>query len=383
MTNNKSRYNLDELRKLFPITENYVYLNHAAVSPPPSTAIEATISQLRDVQMKGSLTYRNWVATKDRCRELLAKLLNAPDSSQIAFIRNTSDGLIAIANGLSWEKGDNIVTFQNEFPSNVYPWRRIRDTFGVELRFCPERDGRIDLDEFISLIDEKTKVVTISAVQYASGFRADLAKISEAARKVDALFVVDAIQMLGVQPFDVVKSGVDAVSGACHKWLLAPEGLGYLWLSERARKRIEPTMIGWISVENHEDYSNFEQGLKPATLPWETGTFASSLFYALEVCLKLFVEQGIENNAAHLEKLTDFLCENIDQTKYEIISSRLPHEKSAIVCLQHRNGISSNELYSIIKKQKIIVSPRGERLRIAPHIYNTQEEIEKLLAALP
>lgn len=372
----------EEIRRLFPITEEYVYLNSAAVTPPPTTAIKALNEQLEDVQKHGSLNYRHWVGRKESCRRLLADLINAR-SEQIAFMRNTSDAFSTVANGLKWRAGENIVTFQNEFPSNVYAWRRIRDTENVELRFCPERGGRIDLNEFVSLIDEKTRLVAISAVQYASGFRADLIKIGEAARAVDALFVVDAIQATGVVPIDVETHLIDVAAGAGQKWLMTPEGIGYIYLSDRARARIEPTLVGWISVEQPEDYSNFEQKFKPGALAWETGTFVSSLFYALEANLKLFTEIGVEKINSHLLNLGDFLCENLNPEKYELVSSRLENEKSPIVCIRNRSGVEAMELYKHLQRQKIIVAPRGDRLRISPHIYNTQAEIEKFISALP
>jgi selenocysteine lyase/cysteine desulfurase len=370
------------IRRLFPITEEYVYLNSAAVTPPPTTAIEALNEQLRDVQMHGSLNYRHWVGRKESCRRLLANLIGAR-AEQIAFMRNTSDALSTIANGLKWKPGENIVTFQNEFPSNVYPWRRIRDTQNVEMRFCPERDGRIDLDEFVSLIDEKTRLVAISAVQYASGFRADLKRIGAAARAVDALFVVDLIQATGVVPIDVEADSIDAAAGAGQKWLMTPEGIGYIYLSDRARARVEPTLAGWISVEHPEDYSNFEQEFKTGALAWETGTFVSSLFYALETNLKLFTEIGVPEINQYLLGLGDFFCERLDKDKYEIVSSRLENEKSPIVCIRNKTGVEAMQLYKNLQRQKIIVAPRGDRLRIAPHIYNTAGEIEKLVAALP
>ena len=373
----------EEIRRLFPITEQFVYLNSAAVSPPPTIAIEAINEQLRDVQMYGSRNYRQWVGRKESSRRLLAGLIKARPE-QIAFLRNTSDAISTIANGLKWKAGENIVTFQNEFPSNVYAWRRIRDTESVELRFCPERKGgRIDLDEFISLIDEKTRVVAISAVQYASGFRADLERIGEAARSVDALLVVDAIQATGVVPLDVETDLIDAAAGASHKWLMSPEGIGYIYLSDRARSQIEPTLIGWISVEQPEDYSNFEQQFQPGALAWETGTFASALFYALEVNLKLFTELGVCEINKYLLGLGDFFCENLDKEKYELVSSRRENEKSQIVCIRNRNGVEAMQLYKNLQRQNIIVAPRGDRLRIAPHIYNTREDINKLIAALP
>ena len=143
---------------------------------------------------------------------------------------------------------------------------------------CEERDGRIDLDEFIGLIDSKTRMVAISHVQYASGFRADLERIGRAARTHDALLVVDVIQAMGVMPIDVESKLIDVAAGAGHKWLLSPEGVGLLYLSDRARERMEPTLVGWISVPEPEDYDNFEQGWNRGALAWETGTGPSALF---------------------------------------------------------------------------------------------------------
>src|SRR5215510_1881051 len=162
-----------DIRALFPVTERAIYLNHAAVSPPPRPTIEAVEAQLADVRDNGSKNYRSWLAVKERARQLAAGMLGARPE-QVAFMRNTSDGLSTVASGLQWQTGDNIVTFRGEFPSNVYPWLRIRDAYGVEVRACDERSGRIDLDEMIGLIDSRTRVVTISYVQYASGFRSDL-----------------------------------------------------------------------------------------------------------------------------------------------------------------------------------------------------------------
>ena len=179
---------------------------------------------------------------------------------QVAFMRNTSDGLSTVANGLTWRPGDNLVTFRNEFPSNIYPWLRARDAFGVEVRMCEEREGRVDLEQLIGLIDAKTRIVAISHVQYATGFRCDLERLANAARAHDALLVVDVIQSLGVVPLDVQSEMIDVAAGACHKWLLTPEGVGFLFLSDRARERIQPTLVGWISVPDPENYDNFEQG---------------------------------------------------------------------------------------------------------------------------
>ena len=371
-----------EIRALFPAANDYTYMNSAAVSPIPTTAVDAVLSQLRDVSANGSVNFMDWVATKNRARALVASMLNVRDE-QIAFTRNTSDGFASIAGGVRWRKGDNIVSFAEEFPANFYAWRRVRDDHGVELRLCPERDGRIDLDEFIALIDANTRLVTISAVQYASGFRADLERVGRAARAVDALFCVDIIQGLGATGYDLPAEFVDAACLASHKWLCAPEGCGIIYLSDRAREMVEPTMVGWISVETPWDFADRAQPFKPNALAWESGTGASALFYGLEQSLKLLTETGLAQIAAYLDELTDYLCERIAGKNYDIISSRAPGEKSAIVCLKHRNGLHSSEIAERLEAEKIIVSPRGERLRIAPHFYNNREDVDRLIEMLP
>jgi cysteine desulfurase/selenocysteine lyase len=372
----------ENIRNLFPATRKYTYLNSAAVAPLPTVAVEAVHRQLKDVSENGSANFMDWMATKQRTRELVALMLNVR-AEQIAFLRNTSDGFASVANGLKWQKGDNIVSFAREFPANFYAWRRIRDAFDVELRLCPERDGRIDLDEFISLIDADTRLVSISAVQYDSGFRADLERIGRAARAVDALFAVDIIQAFGAMPFDLPAQMVDIAAGASHKWLCAPEGGGMLYLSERARERVEPTLVGWISVDVPWDFENLEQPFKPTALAWESGTGGSALFYGLEQSLKLLHEAGAEKIENYLEELSDYLCELLAAKNYEIVSSREKNEKSQIVCVKNQDGLHPNEIAERLQNENIIISPRGDRVRIAPHFFNNREDIERLVENLP
>jgi selenocysteine lyase/cysteine desulfurase len=372
-----------ELRALFPITQRAVYLNHAAVSPPPTTTIQAVEAQLRDVHENGSLNFLSWLEVKERARALLAGLLVGARPEQVAFLRNTSDALSTVANGLPWKPGDNIVTFRREFPSNIYPWLRIRDVFGVEVRMCEEHDGRIDFSELAGLIDQNTRVVAISHVQFASGFRTDLERLGRSARQHDALLVVDVIQSLGAIPIDVGAELVDVAAGAGHKWLLSPEGVGYLYLSDRARERIQPTLVGWVSVPNPEDFSNFEQGWNKGALAWETGTGPAALIHGFKASLDLLHEYGPARIAVYLEELTDHLCERLRTKPYQIVSSREAGEKSQVVCIRHTGSISAMALYARLKQQNIITAPRGDRLRIAPHLYNTVDEIDQLVEALP
>lgn len=371
-----------ELRKLFPVTERAIYLNHAAISPPPIPTIQAVEAQLKDVHENGSINFRSWLAVKERARELLANFLGAR-SEQIAFVRNTSDGLSTVANGMNWQTGDNIVTFSREFPSNIYPWLRIRDTFGVDVRTCEEHEGRVDLEGMGNLIDENTRLVAISHVQFASGFRTDLKRVADIARRHDALLVVDSIQALGVVPTDVEAELIDVAAGGGHKWLLTPEGVGYLYLSDRARDRIQPTLVGWVSVPNPEDYLNFDQTWNRGALAWETGTAPTALIHGFKASLELLSGFGVREIAGYLEELTDYLCDRLKAKKYEVVSSRAPGEKSQIVCARHPGGWTAMALYVHLRARDIITAPRGDRLRIAPHFYNSPNDIDELIEALP
>lgn len=372
----------EHLRALFPVTQRAIYLNHAAISAPPTPTIQAIQGYLDDVSQNGSLNFRSWLAVKESARKMLAGLLGARPE-QVAFVRNTSDALSSVANGLTWQPGDNIVTFRHEFPSNIYPWLRLRDVFGVEVRMCAERDGRVDPDDLLSLIDAKTRVVAISYVQYTSGFRSDLERIARAVRAHDGLLVVDVIQALGVVPTDVESQLVDAAAGACHKWLLTPEGVGFLYLSDRARERIQPTLVGWVSVPNPDDTDNFEQGWNRGTLPWESGTSPVGLMHGLEASLKLISEVEVTVIHNRLAELTDYLCEHLPKGEYELLSSRLPGEKSQIVSIRHRGQYSPMDLFSYFKGKSVVTAPRGRGLRISPHFYNTFEEIEQFVRLLP
>jgi selenocysteine lyase/cysteine desulfurase len=283
---------------------------------------------------------------------------------------------------MKWNTGDNIVTFAHEFPANFYPWRKLRDDLGVELRLCPERDGRIDADEVCSLIDERTKLVTLSAVQYSSGFRMDLERIGASARRADALFAVDIIQAFGVEPLDMYAQHIDIAAGASYKWLCAPQGCGILYLNERARERIKPASACWLGVKEPWDFGDTEQEHVLDARAWETGMCGFSLFYGLEQSLKLLRSVGVSKIAVYLAELTDFLCEIVPK-RYSIISSRASGEKSQIVSIEPRNGMTSAAVAEHLRRENIMVSARGRRVRVAPHFFNNFADIERLAEHLP
>jgi selenocysteine lyase/cysteine desulfurase len=371
----------ESFRTLFPALEKLTYLNSAAVAPLPSVSVEAVNRQLQDVSLFGSSHYTAWVDTKQRCRELVAQMLDVR-AGQIAFLRNTSDGFSAVAHGLEWKEGDNIVSFSGEFPSNFYPWRAIRDRYGVELRLCGKSDGIVDEEELIRLIDSKTRLVTISAVQFSSGFRADLERIGEAARKAGALFAVDIIQAFGAIKLNLNTLNVDIAAGASHKWLCAPEGCGILFLSERARSLINPALVGWISVEDEWNFTDREQAFINDARAYESGTGPSALFYGLEQSLRLLNDAGLDEIEKHVIGLADYFCSSLEGKPFSVVGERTASNKSQIVSVCHTGGRSASEIFRELEKKNIIVSARGRHLRVAPHFFNNLNDIERLVDAL-
>jgi selenocysteine lyase/cysteine desulfurase len=370
----------EQIRQLFPVTKNYIYMNHAAVAPLSTRVMQAMHKQIEEVSAYGALKWFEWMQEVLRIRAQAARLINArPD--EIAFARNTSDGLATIANGLDWRAGDNVVTCDCEFPANIYPWMRL-EAYGVELRMAHERHGRIETDELLSLVDERTRVVTVSFVQFGSGFRMDLAAIGKFCRERDILFVVDAIQGLGALSLDVKRDCIDALSADGHKFLLGPEGAAILFISERVLERIRPTMVGWLSVKN--DFDNlldYRLEYRDGAARFISGSLNVVGIHGLGASIDLLLEVGIDRIEKHLLALTDHLAEGLQARGYYLISSRRPGEASAIVCCTHDRS-SAAELCQRLAERRIIVSHRLGRLRIAPHLYNTKEEMDALLETL-
>jgi selenocysteine lyase/cysteine desulfurase len=295
-----------------------------------------------------------------------------------------------IANGVDWREGDNIVTADCEFPANVVPWMRIKREFGVEVRMARERDCRLETEEILALIDDRTRVVALSFVEFASGFRNDLVAIGRHCRERDVLFVVDAIQGLGALGLDVEACAIDALSADAHKFLLGPDGVALFYVSRRAMERVKPTLVGWLSVSDPEDYLNYDQPYAPTARRFEAGALNTAGVAGLGAAIELFLQIGLEKIESHLLDLGDYLCERLRESPrgnlidrgYRVVSSRRDGEKSAIICLRHEK-YSAQDLCHLLNNRRIITTPRLGRLRVSPHFYNTREEIDRLIEALP
>jgi selenocysteine lyase/cysteine desulfurase len=370
-----------EIRELFPVTKNCVYLNHAAVAPISLPVYERMERHARDLLEHGAAHFREWIAEVKHVRALAAQLINA-NADEIAFAPNTSAGLAMIANGVDWRAGDNLVTADCEFPANVAPWMRIKREFGVEVRMAREREGRLETEEIQGLIDSRTRVVTLSFVEFASGFRNDLETIGRHCRQRDVLFVVDAIQGLGALRLDVEACSIDALSADAHKFLLGPDGVALFYVSRRAMERVRPTLVGWLSVNRPEDYLDYDQPYAPSARRFEAGALNTAGVVGLGAAIELFLQIGVEKIESYLLDLGDYLCERLAERGYQVVSSRRVAEKSAVICCRH-DSHPAEKLYQLLDERRIITTPRLGRLRISPHLYNTREEIDQLIEALP
>lgn len=370
-----------EIRQLFPVTKNYVYLNHAAVAPISLPVFERMQEYTLDLLGHGLVHFREWGQAVKHVRELAAQFINAfPD--EIAFAPNTSSGLAFVANGIDWREGDNVVVADCEFPANLIPWRRIRREFGVELRMARERDGRLETEEILSLIDSRTRVVSLSFVEYGSGFRNNLKEIGHHCRQRGVLFVVDAIQGLGALKLDVKACCIDALSADAHKFLLGPDGVALLYVSRSALERIQPTVVGWTSVAMPFDFITADQPYAPGAERFEPGALNTAGIVGLGAAIELFLQIGLDPIEAYLLDLGDYLCERLAEKGFQIVSSRVKGESSAVVCCRHKS-FSADALYQILNEHRIITTPRLGRLRISPHLYNTREDVDQLIESLP
>jgi len=371
----------ESIRSLFPVIRNQIYMNHAAVSPLSTRVRDAMTGLINDVTDYGAVHWDDWCRMYDHARSSAAKLVNAPPHA-IAFMRNTSDGISAVANGIDWREGDTVVTNNVEFPSNIYPWMRLEQARGVKLRMAEEREGRIDPDELLSLIDDRTRVVAISWVQFSSGFRSDLQRIGKFCRERGIIFFVDAIQGLGGLRLDVERDYVDAFAADAHKYLIGPEGMALLYVSDRVIDRIKPTVLGWMSVKGYEHHLNYDLNYRDGALRFECGSLNTAGVYGIGAAIDLLLEVGAEKIEAYLMGLADYLVERLVAKGYEVFGSRRPGETSAIVTCKHERH-SSHSLYHSLLEKRIVTASRVKRLRISPHFYNTREEVDALIDALP
>jgi cysteine desulfurase / selenocysteine lyase len=374
-----------KLRAQMPAVKRFAYFDHAAMSPLPQTTADAFQKWLTEAVEVGGPIWGEWVKGVESTRATAAEMIGAKPE-EIALVNNTTGGISLIAEGLDWRDGDNVVTFADEFPSNVYPWMNLASR-GVETRRVPvDVSGRPDLEKLAAACDARTRIVTVSWVGFATGYRHDVRRIADIAHQKGALMFLDGIQALGVFPIDVNEFDIDFMAADGHKWLLGPEGAGIAYIRRKHLDQLRAIGPGWHSVNPGQDYTHIELNLRPGAARYEGGSQNNAGMLALGASLRLLSELGTKNVSAAVLDITDRACERLINIGATIISDRRPDHRGG----EQRSGIVSFELPGrdpmdmkrFAKKQDVIFGCRAGRLRISPHAYNNEEDLDRLIDAL-
>ncbi len=363
----------------FPITRRWRFFNHAGVAPISARAAAEFERFAREARDDSYLTGR-WYHKIELVRKLAAQFIHARPE-EMAFVKNTSEGLAFVANGLDWKAGDGIISTAVEYPSNVYPWMDVARRFDCRHIMLPEHEGRIDRHSIFDAVTPRTRLIALSHVEYASGFRHDLAAIGQFCRQRNILLCVDGIQACGVLPVDVKTMHIDFLSADGHKWLLGPEGAGIFYCREELLRSLRPE-IGWMNVINANDYGHYDFTLRTDARRFECGSHNIPGILALGASMQLLLDVGMDVVAARVLALTDQLCAGLMRKGYRVFSSRRPGETSGIVSFTSPRHPQA-DIITNLEKQKIILVEREGRLRASPHFYQTAEDINCLLDALP
>jgi selenocysteine lyase/cysteine desulfurase len=375
-TDSKGNF-IEYYRKEFPVVNNYVYLDNAGVAPISLRALEAAEKFLRESSESGAYRHEQFMKRVEEVRETCAALIHAR-SDEIAFVKNTSQGLSIVAGGIDWKVGDNVLVYKKEFPSNIYPWLQL-ERRGIELRFIPSRKGRILIGDIEGLIDSQTRLLTISSVQYSNGFRIDLKSVGDLCKRKGIFFCVDAIQSLGVVPMDVRGCNVDFLAADGHKWLFSPEGTGIFYCRRELAEKIEPPLIGWKSIKNEYAFDRVNFDLKKDARRFEEGSLNVVGIYALGAAVDLLLEIGIERIEQRVLDLGTLIMRLAEERG---LVTGTPKEREA------RGGIVSlfgdfdpHAVRKQLRELGMIVSVREDGLRLSPGFFNTENEIYRFYDA--
>ncbi len=372
----KQDINLREKKKWlkeFPVKMNRVFFDHAKVSPLPRRVCDAINAFTNDACKNGTRNYKKWMEEVERVRGKFALLING-DVDEVAFIKNTSEGISIVANGLDWKTGDNVVIPDIEFPANVYPWWNLR-RFGVETRMVKSKDGRVVFDDLIKQIDKRTRIVSVSSVECNSGFRNDLNRIGAFCRENSVLFCVDAIQSLGVLEMDVKRDNIDFLSADGHKWMLSVEGLGGFYISKNVLEKIYPVTVGWDSVVDAWDFMNYDFTFRPDAKRFEEGSFNTMSIFALGAALDLLEGVGIDSIQSGVLLQGDYLMEGLQKRDIKILNSRLQRERSGIISYEMESDPKIFSSYML--ENNISLTVRNGLVRLSPHFYNGYDEADR------
>jgi selenocysteine lyase/cysteine desulfurase len=364
-------------RAEFPVTSRWAFLDHAAVAPLSAPAVRALEEYARSLAENGIAAFKSWFDRLQHVRRQAARLINTPDPDDVYFIPNTTHGVSVVAEGYPWKPGDNVVLAAEEYPANQYPWMNLRHR-GVEVRSVPSRGSRVSIDDLRAAMTDRTRLLAVSAVEFASGFRNNLDDLGGLCRENGVFFFVDAIQALGAFPLDVQRSGIDALAADGHKWLLGPEGAGIGYVRREWVERLHPIGVGANSMVHPWAFTTIDFSPKPHAGRWEGGAYNMPGIAALGASLDLLLAVGVDRLEARVLELTDGLCDRAASAGLEVFSSREPAEKSGIVSLV-KPGVPAAEVQRRCRDAGVVVNNRADRVRVSPHAYNTADELDRFL----
>jgi selenocysteine lyase/cysteine desulfurase len=366
--------NFKNFRKLFPVTNTDIYLNHAAISPLSSQVVNSISTALSNRSAGSIDTFQVMLSEKEELKKNIATLIKT-DPSCIALIGNTSEGLNWFVNGLHWQKGDRILLIEDEFPSNVYPFMNL-ESLGVEIDFVPTREGMISIDDIEKHITRHTRLLSISFVEFFSGFRNDLEKIGQICDHKNILFSVDGIQGVGAIPLDVIAAKIDFLSNGGHKWLMGPMGCGFMYIKPELCSKLRPVFAGWLSVKDSWNFTDYNLDFIEGSGRFEIGTPNFLGIVGARASTNLLVEAGPENILIHLLYLGDLLIDGLEKAGLNYLGSREEKHRSGIYTF---NADRAEELFNYLKDNHVHVSLRQGAIRISQHFYNQPDEINKVI----
>ncbi len=330
---------------------------------------------LRPTDPGSNARWPKWERKLDDVRRLAAKLIGASET-EIAFTLGTTHGIGLVAEGFPWKEGDNVVSAVDEYPSNVYPWMNLHSR-GVSLRRVETREGRIWVEDLAAEIDGRTRLLAISHVEFASGFKNDLDRLCELCKPKGIAIMVDAIQSLGPILLDVKRTPIDFLASGGQKWLLGPEGVGFLYVSRDWIERLRPMGVGSRSVIHPHNYSDIDFTLKPTAQRWEGGAYNICGLNTFGASLELFDEIGFEAASRRILDRAHRVRQLAEEAGWSVYGSKLPGDLSAIVSLE-KEGVDSRGFVKTLRDNKVVASWRGGRLRISPHVYVNDEDLNTL-----
>jgi len=368
---------LQELRRLFPHTDKQIYFNHAAISPLSTRVKDAMYTYLESRSTGRIDDFESILAAVQETKELLGRLIGA-EADEIAFMKNTSEGLNVIANGITWHEGDRVLLNDTEFPSNVYPFLNLK-TGGVSVDFAKCSDGRIDLGTLEEALTDRTRLLSISHVSFLSGYRVDLDSLAALCRDRGVYLSVDAIQSVGAVPLDARGSGVDFVACGGHKWLMSPLGTGFLYIRRERLDDIRPVYLSWLSMKDPFDFLNYRVDLRDDAGRFEYSALNMSGITGMKAAVTLFLEVGIDRIERHIFSLLEYLRGKLGEMGLEVLSSFPPHESSGILLFRvpDPDGLAAK-----LSSENITISLRAGAVRVSPHFYNSLEEMDTFTTVL-